>query len=347
MPTLFRRRAVSSTRRSPYHTDDESDAPTHSGAEDEHVVPPSMSSAPRSALRTSTTRSSSRPKMVRVGTDGSNEMSRARAHAPGSMSRREIREEVEDIKRRIASLERAIKRRESRIDELDSPAKDPEGLVRAQWRRMMPNLAVGHAFLPRKENGNIKKSYLALLEYQPRHPNWVAMQRQNHDAWDWMRVDAARLEWKYLGVKPEEGHLLMDRFFALVFAIEAKERKIHELQSRLDELVGAGHIQAEEHDPLPYYSDSDGDFRPTVERPSTPGLTKEQRSMTRGFRGHGRIAADQIKEAFRRRSPFGDTDTEDEDEDERPVASSSRAQRELGRMGFRAARRYSFSREAF
>lgn len=69
--------------------------------------------------------------------------------------------------------------------------------------------------------------------------------------------------------------------------------------------------------------------------------------MTRGFRGHGRIAADQIKEAFRRRSPFGDTDTEDEDEDERPVASSSRAQRELGRMGFRAARRYSFSREAF
>lgn len=133
---------------------------------------------------------------------------------------------------------------ESRIDELDSPAKDPEGLVRAQWRRMMPNLAVGRAsslfsmiafiqltrgtrtdaFLPRKENGNIKKSYLALLEYQPRHPNWVAMQRQNHDAWDWMRVDAARLEWKYLGVKPEEGHLLMDRFFALVFAIEAKVR---------------------------------------------------------------------------------------------------------------------------
>ncbi|KAL7342919.1 hypothetical protein BJY59DRAFT_492961 [Rhodotorula toruloides] len=114
MPTLFRRRAVSSTRRSPYHTDDESDAPTHSGAEDEHVVPPSMSSAPRSALRTSTTRSSSRPKMVRVGTDGSNEMSRARAHAPGSMSRREIREEVEDIKRRIASLERASARKQDR-----------------------------------------------------------------------------------------------------------------------------------------------------------------------------------------------------------------------------------------
>ncbi|BGP35328.1 hypothetical protein JCM10296v2_007164 [Rhodotorula toruloides] len=314
MPPLFRRRAAPSTRRSPYHTDDESDASTHSGAEDEHVVPPSMSTAPRSALRTSTARSSSRPKMVRVGTDGSNEISRARAHAPGSVSRREIEDEVEDIKRRIASLERAIQRRESRIDELDPPEKDPDGVVRAQWRRMMPNLAVGHAFLPRKENGHIKKT---------------------------------RLEWKFLGVDAEEGHLFMDRFFALVFAIEAKERKIHELQSRLDERVGAGHIQAEEHDPLPYYSDNDGNFRPTIERPSTPGLTPEQRSLTREFRGHGRTAAAQIKEAFRRRPPVEDTDTEDEDEDERPVASSSRAQRELGTMGFRAARRYSFSREAF
>lgn len=80
------------------------------------------------------------------------------------------------------------------------------------------------AFLPRKENGNLNKSYLALLDYKPRHPNWIPMQRQNHDAWDWMRVDAARLEWKYLGVHAEEGHRLMDRFFALVLAIEAKVR---------------------------------------------------------------------------------------------------------------------------
>ncbi|BGP27611.1 hypothetical protein Rt10032_c13g4963 [Rhodotorula toruloides] len=342
----FRPRANPQPRRSPYHTDEESDAPTHSGGEDEHGVPPSTSNVRRSALRSSsTTRSSSRPKMVRVGTDGESELARARARIPGSMSRRAIQEEVEDIKRRIASLESAIKIRERKIIELDPPEKDPEGVIRAQWRRMMPNLAVGHAFLPRKENGDIHKSYLALLEYHPRHPEWVSMQRRNHDAWDWMRVDAARLERKYLGVGSEEGHLLMDKFFGLVFAIEAKEREIHVLQARLDELVGAGHIQAEEHDPLPYYSESDGDFRPTIERPSTPGLTKEQRRLTRGFRGHGRIAADHFREAFRRRHRTDNTDTDTEDDE--PAASSSRAEHELGRMGYRAARRYSFSREAF
>lgn len=114
------------------------------------------------------------------------------------------------------------------------------------------------------------------------------------------------------------------------------------LRYQLEELIGDGYILAEKHDALPYYSDSDGKFRPTAERPATPALTEEERKKS----STARVLADQAREAFRRRGRSGNSVRagdagSDTDEDDEHLAH------DLGRMGYRAARRYSFSRKAF